>query len=165
MIAVAVSALGALATACPHGGEYMQADRSAANIDRGETNGRRFDFVSNKPEGDDWNIQIRGTSLFASYAREDSVDKLGGAINITQQESNKLWKLIDALDLENRKKGKQDAEIGYVTLRLHEPGANDTQQDVYTVYVARDTADDDVIALADYLRRLILKYKNEKPNF
>jgi hypothetical protein len=33
------------------------------------------------------------------------------------------------------------------------------------VYVTRDTQDDDVIALATYLRQLITKYKNETPNF
>ncbi len=151
--------------ACPSGGEYMPIDRSGANVDHGETNGRRFDFVSNKPEGDEWDIQLRGTSLFVSYAREDAVDKLGGAVNITQKESTKVWKLVDSLGMETRKKGKKDPEIGYVTLRLHEPGANDTQQDVFTVYVTRDTQDDDVIALATYLRQLVTKYKNETPNF
>jgi hypothetical protein len=154
--------------ACHPGGEYMPQDRSAANIDRGETNGRTFDFVSQKPEGDtwaEWNIRIRGTTMFASYARDDATDKLGGAVSITDKESRKVWRLVDALGIEKRDKGKKDPDDGYVTLVLHEPGENDTQHDLYTVYVSRSTADDDVLALAEYLRSLITKYKKETPNF
>jgi hypothetical protein len=166
----AISLLLAVATAvtaaaCPSGGVYEQADRSPSNIDRGDTNGRTFDFVSNKPEGDEWDIRVRGTSMWASYARDDSTDKLGGAVNITDKESRKIWRLVDQLDLENRKKGQKDPDTGYVTLVLHEPGENETQHDIYTVYVSRDTQDDDVIALATYLRELVTKYKKETPNF
>src|SRR5580765_3732070 len=58
-------------------GEYVQGDRRAGEVDRGETNGRRFDFVSNKPEQDDWQIRVTGASMWVSYARNASADKLG----------------------------------------------------------------------------------------
>src|SRR5262245_52084224 len=45
------------------GGTYAQNTREAEGADRGETNGRSFEFVSNKPEGDDWSIRIRDTSM------------------------------------------------------------------------------------------------------
>ena len=63
--------------ACKTGGEYVQSDRAGFEADTGETNGRMFDFVSNKPEGDDWQIRIRGSSLWASFSHEDSTDDLG----------------------------------------------------------------------------------------
>jgi len=155
--------LVALLIGCKAGGTYAKSGRSGAgDVDRGETNGRQFDFVSNKPEGDDWQIRIRGTSMWASYAHEDSEDQLG-TTNLSTKESDKIWKLVDKLDLPERKKGKKDEDEGYVTLRLREPG--DQEADIFTVYVSRSTEDDDVLALASYLRELIGKHFKEKPNF
>jgi hypothetical protein len=163
---VALAVLVVLAaTACPSGGEYVPLDRSSEGIDKGDTNGRTFDFVSNKPDGDEWDIRLRGTSMFVSYSKGEEVDKLGGAVSVTDKESRKVWRLVDRLDIQNRKKGKRDPDTGYVTLVLHEPGENETQHDIFTIYVERDTADDDVIALATYLRELVTKYKKETPNF
>ena len=155
--------LVALLVGCKAGGTYAKSGRSdTGDVDRGETNGRQFDFVSNKPEGDDWQIRIRGTSMWASYAHEDSEDQLG-TTNLTNKESDKVWKLVDKLDLPERKKGKKDEDEGYVTLRLREPG--DQEADIFTVYVSRTTEDDDVLALASYLRELVGKHFKEKPNF
>ena len=155
--------LAALA-GCPHAaGEYQKSARSnAGDVDRGETNGRMFDFVSNKPDGDDWQIRVRGSSMWVSYAHEDSSDKLGTK-NLADKDEKKLWQLVDALGLTERKHGKKDEDNGYVTLRLREPG--EEQHDIYTVYVSRETEDDDVIALAAYLQDLVKKYYGEKPNF
>jgi hypothetical protein len=147
--------------ACP-GGEYVASERSAA-VDTGDTNGRMFDFVSNKPEGDDWQIRVRGASMWVSYGNEDSTDELG-AKNLSAKETRKVWKLIDQLDLPSRKKGKKDRDEGYVQLRLREPGGEDGH-DIFQVYVSRDTEDDDVLALATYLRELVAKYHKEKPSF
>ena len=163
--AVLAILISALATGCHPGGEYVPLDRSSEGIDKGDTNGRTFDFVSSKPEGDEWDIRLRGTSLFVSYSKGEDSDKLGGAVSVTDKESRKVWRLVDRLDIQNRKKGKRDPDTGYVTLVLHEPGENETQHDIYTVYVSRDTADDDVLALASYLRELVTKYKQETPNF
>ncbi|HSN28896.1 MAG TPA: hypothetical protein VLT45_21560 [Kofleriaceae bacterium] len=155
--------LVALLVGCKAGGTYAKSGRSdSGEVDRGETNGRQFDFVSNKPEGDDWQIRIRGTSMWASYAHEDSEDQLG-TTNLTNKESDKVWKLVDKLDLSERKKGKKDEDEGYVELRLREP--SDDQADIFTVYVSRATEDDDVLALASYLRELVGKHFKEKPNF
>ncbi len=151
-------------SACPKaGGAYAQSEREPGAVDRGEVNGRMFDFVSNKPEGDDWQIRLRGTSLWASYSNEDSSDDLGTK-NITVKEADKAWRLIDALEIPERKKGKKDEDEGYVQLRLREPGGVEGH-DIFMVYVSRATEDEEVLALAEYLRSLVAKYHKEKPNF
>lgn len=150
--------------ACPRaGGDYVQGDRRGGDVDRGETNGRRFDFVSNKPQLDEWQIRVTGSSMWVSYAKIESTDKLG-SINLTDKETRKLWKLIDALDLPNRKKGKKDADVGYVSLQLKEPGTDETG-DLYLVYISRASEDEDLMALATYLQDLTEKYKKERPKF
>jgi hypothetical protein len=160
---VAIAALSFLA-ACPGGagGTYAKSGRAGGDVDRGEVNGRTFDFVSNKPDGDDWTIRIRGSAFWVSYAREDSTDKLG-SFNLDQAETDKLWTLIDALDIPNHKKGKKNEDEGYVQMMLREPG--EEQHDIHTIFVPRDTDDEDVIKLANYLIDLIDKYKHEKPHF
>jgi hypothetical protein len=135
---------------------------SQGDLDRGETNGRMFDFVSNKPDGDDWQIRIRGSSLWASYAKEDKADPLG-TTNLSDKETRRVWSLIDNLQLADRKKGKKDEDEGYVELRLREP--TDEKHDIITRFVTRATEDEDVIALAEYLQDLIKKYFKETPNF
>jgi hypothetical protein len=152
-----------LLTSCKVGGEYAENTRNAGDVDRGEVNGRSFEFVSNKPEGDDWNIRIRDSSMSVGYGSEEKSESLG-TIQLTSKETTKVWKLIDELDIENRKQGKKDEDEGYVMLRLRLPGG-DEGHDLVTVYVSRATDDDDVIALADYLRSLVGKYRKEKPNF
>src|SRR5947199_4039560 len=112
-------AFACLFAACSAGGNYVQGDRRAGDVDRGETNGRRFDFVSNKPELDDWQIRVTGSSMWVSYGRDDTTDKLG-SINLTDKETRKLWKLIDALDIPNRKPGKKDEDERYVSLQPKE---------------------------------------------
>ena len=152
-----------LLAACPSaGGAYVQGGRSSSDVDRGETNGRRFDFVSNKPELDEWQIRVTGSSMWVSYAREDSADKLG-SINLTEKEARKLWRLIDALDIHGRKQGKKDEDEGYVSLRLKEPAGEDDE--IRQVYISRATDDEDLLALATYLQDLTEKYKQERPNF
>jgi len=155
-----VMIVGALA-AC--GGSYAQNSRTAEGADRGETNGRSFEFVSNKPEGDDWNIRIRDTSMSVGYGNEDTSEDLG-TISLDKKETIKVWKLIDALEIGDRKKGKKDEDEGYVMLRMREPGG-DEGHDMVTVFVSRATADEEVLALAEYLRSIIGKYRKEKPNF
>jgi hypothetical protein len=154
---VAVVAVGACA-----GGSYVQGDRQSRDVDRGETNGRRFDFVSNKPQDDEWQIRITGRSMWVSYAKYAASDKLG-SINLTDVETRRVWQLIDALDLANRKPGVKDEDEGYVSLQLKEPG-NDGN-DLHHVYVSRTTEDAAVIELAKYLQDLTAKYKTERPNF
>lgn len=162
---VAAVACVALA-ACHPGGEYAGGQGAFnGDLDRGNTNGRQFDFVTNKPDGDDWQIRIRGSSLWAAYSKGDDSDQLGTA-NLTTKEMTKVWKLIDALDLPDRKKGEQDPDEGYVKLRLREPGLGvDDPALIHTVYVSRDAPGDDVTELAIYLQDLVSKYFKERPNF
>jgi hypothetical protein len=152
-------------SACPGsaGGEYAKSSRGGGDVDRGEVNGRMFDFVSNKPDDDDWQIRIRGSSMWASYSHEDTSDDLG-TVNLDAKETKKIWKLIDGVNIAERKKGKKDVDEGYVQLRLREPGGEEGH-DIFSVYVSRATEDEEVIALAEYLQTLIRKYHKEKPNF
>jgi hypothetical protein len=146
------------------GGTYVQSGRQGGDVDRGETNGRRFDFVSNKPDLDEWVIRVTGSSMWVSFAQEESTDKLG-VFNLTDKETRKLWRLIDNLDIPNRTKGKKDEDEGYVSLQLKEPGGDDGGGAVHRVYISRATHDEDLIALATYLQDLTQKYKKERPNF
>jgi hypothetical protein len=167
MSRLAILWLGIALGGCPHAaGGYAKDDRAAGgSVDRGETNGRTFDFVSNKPEGDDWTIRVRGSSLWASYAHEEATETLGSA-NLSERDTRKVWNLIDRIDLPNHKKGKKDQDDGFVTMVLREPGGDDGHA-IYTVNVSRTTKDEAVIDLADYLGDLIKKYykKKGKPEF
>src|SRR5688572_11382847 len=144
------------------GGSYAQGGRRGSEVNRGETNGRRFDFVSNKPEFTDWQIRITGDSMWVGFSTDADADKLG-SINLTDDEARQVWTLIDAVDIPNRKRGKKDEDEGYVSKQLKDPG--DDGADVKVVYVSRATEDKKVIALAKYLQDLTEKYKNERPNF
>lgn len=161
--------LGISLFACHPGGSYATDDHLAGGQrDRGETNGRTFDFVSNKPEGDDWTIRVRGSSLWASYAEGEATQSFPPA-NMSSKDTTKLWELIDALDLANRKKGKKEYDDGFVTLVLREPPGEDgdEQHSMISVNVSRTTKDEAVIDLADYLSGLIKKYfkTKGKPEF
>lgn len=158
--------LAGLIVGCHAGGEYVQSDRSDTGaVDRGETNGRTFDFVSNKPDGDDWEIRIRGSSMWASYGDQDKVKSLP-PVNLTDKETGKVWKLIDAMDLGNRKKGKKDEDDGFVTLVLREPADdNGDPHEIHTVYISRDAGDDDLEKLALYLQDLIKKHHKVAADF
>lgn len=156
LVAITLLALSVLGGCPKAGGSYETTDRAAGDIDRGETQGRMFDFVSNRPEGDDWQIRIRGSSLWASYASAEEVEDLGTK-NLARKETRKVWDLIDRLEIGARKKGKKDEDAGYVQLRLREPGGEEGH-DIFQVYVSRETEDEDVLALAEYLIELISKY-------
>lgn len=142
----------------------MSGGRQESDIDRGETNGRMFDFVSNKPEGDDWQIRVRDSSLWAAYGDREDVTELGTA-NLTKKETGKLWELVDAAEIPDRKKGKKDEDEGWVQLRLREPG--DEQHDIFSVFISRADAEEDeeVVSLADYLQDLIQKHFKKTPEF
>lgn len=151
-----VLALGLGLAGCP-GGKYAEQDRSTGGADRGETNGRMFDLVSNKPDNDDWQIRVRDDSLTASYGNGEDV-KQYGPTRLAPKEARKLWKLIDELDIGGRKKGKKDEDDGYLQLRLREPGGEDEEFELTTIYVSRATEDDDILALGAYLQELLKKY-------
>jgi hypothetical protein len=140
--------------ACKTGGEYVQGERAATD-DRGETNGRMFDFVVNKPDGDEWTIRVRGNSLWVAHPHDEKTDDLG-TVSLDDKETAKLWKRIDALELESRKKGKKDEATGYVLLRLREPGED--QHDIFTTYVPLDTDDEAVTSVGSLLAKLVEKY-------
>jgi hypothetical protein len=150
--------------ACTTGGTYQSGTRTAGGADRGETNGRQFDFISNMPEGDDWQIRLRDNSLWAAYGDGDKVKELG-TVTLSTKDATKLWDTIDAVEIPDRKKGQQDEDEGWVQLRLREPG--DEQHDLFTIFVSRADAEDDeeVLALATQLQKLVQKYLKKKPEF
>jgi hypothetical protein len=149
---------------CSTGGQYVQSSRGEEDVDRGETNGRMFDFVSNMPEGDDWQIRIRDSSLWAAYGDRDTIKDLG-TTSLSRKETDKVWKLVDDCEIPDRKKGKKDEDEGWVQLRLREPG--DEEHDIFTIFISRADAEDDeqVLALAAYLQDLVEKHFKKKPEF
>ena len=151
-----------LLAAC--GGQYAAGERTTTEDQRGEVNGRTFDFVSNLPDGEDWQVRIRDSSLWASYSEADDIREYK-AVNLSSRETRKLWELIDTLEIGARKKGKADEDEGYVQLRLREPGGEDDQHEAFTIYVSRATEDEDVLALGAYLQKLILKYHKKEADF
>jgi hypothetical protein len=159
-ILAALAALATLFGACKPGGSYDQAAYGGREIDRGETNGRMFDLISNKPDGDDWQVRVRDSSMWAAYASGTDETQLG-TVNLTGAETNKVWQMIDDLDLGGRDKGERDDDAGYLQLRLREPGGEDGH-DVISIYVTRDTDDEGIIELGTYLQKLILKYHKKQ---
>jgi hypothetical protein len=146
------------------GGSYVQADRESGKANSGEANGRRFDFISNRPEQDEWQIRLTGSSMWVGYARDAKFDRLG-TINLTEQEAIKLWDLIDKLDIPHHKDGKKDEDEGYVSLQLKESGQAGEAVVIHHVYISRATEEAKLLALATYLQDLTEKYKKERPNF
>lgn len=124
-----------------------------ADEPRGDTNGRMFDFISSKPDGSEWTIRVRGDSMWVAYSTEDE-DKDLGPVTLAGKEARKLWRLIDAIDLPERDEGEQDEDAGSVMLRLREP-TEDDDHEIMTSYVSRETDDEDVIDLANYLITLV----------
>jgi hypothetical protein len=152
-----------LAVAACGGGQYAKSDREAGDVDRGETNGRTFEFISNLPDGEDWQVRVRDSSMWASYS-EGETSQSYKPVNLDKKETAKLWDLVDKLQMPDRKKGKMDEDEGYVTLRVREPGGEEGH-DVFTTNVSRATDDEDVIAVAAYLQKLIEKYHKKKADF
>jgi hypothetical protein len=161
-LALAVSLVIALA-ACKAGGSYEQTTMSGGEADRGEVNGRMFDLVSNKPDGDDWQIRIRDSSMWAAYSNGADTKELG-TVNLDAKETRKIWKLIDDLDLGGRDKGERDDDAGFLQLRLREPGGEEVH-DLISIYVTRNTDDEAIVELASYLQKLIQKYHKKKADF
>ncbi len=147
--------------ACKTGGAYENTGRSG-EADRGETNGRMFDLISNKPDGDDWQIRIRDSSMWAAYSGEQDAEL--GTVNLDAKETRKLWKMIDDIDLGGREPGEPDEDAGYLQLRLREPGGEEGH-DLTSVYVSRNTDDETIVELGAYLQKLILKYHKKEADF
>ncbi|MBC7974072.1 MAG: hypothetical protein H7138_03740 [Myxococcales bacterium] len=163
VVSIALAAVVSVACAACASGSYVPADRPTGD-DAGETNGRRFDFVSNKPAEDEWQIRVTGSSMWVSYARDAKSDKLG-SIRLTEAETNKLWDLIDAVNIPGRKQGTKDEDVGYVSLQLKEPAVGGEPSARYMRYMSRATENKQLIALATYLQDLTEKYKKERPSF
>lgn len=161
--ALAVLVLLATASACKPGGAYEQTARSGGEADRGETNGRMFDLISNKPDGDDWQVRIRDSSMWAAYASGTDETQLG-TVNLDAKETSKIWQIIDDVDVGGRDKGEPDEDEGYLQLRLREPGG-DEGHDLISVYVTRATDDESIVELGTYLQKLILKYHKKEADF
>jgi hypothetical protein len=163
LLACLLAWLAASAAACKgsygRGGGGMQ--NTAAG--RGETNGRSFDFVSTKPDGSEWTIRVRGTAMWVGYAKGQKTDELG-SFNLSGAEYDKLWGLVDTLDIPSRRAGRVDDKHGTVSLHLRTVD-DEGEHDLHTVLVSRHTDDPDVLDLADYLATLVEQHKQERPAF
>jgi hypothetical protein len=142
------------------GGQYSSATQRSGGAERGEANGRMLDYVSMTADGDQWEVRIRGTSMWVAYSLEDKSESFK-PVNLATAESEKLWKLVDVIDLPSRRRGRIDEVNGTVLLRLREPG--DEEHDIYSVYFSREAENQKVVNLAKYLVTLAKKYYNEKP--
>jgi hypothetical protein len=158
LAAIAWIAIAGLGSSCG-GGEYSTSTQRFGHSERGETNGRMFDYVAMTPEGDQWEVRLRGTSMWVAYSLEDKLESFK-PVNLATAESDKVWKLVEAIDLPSRRRGKIDEINGTVMLRLREPG--DEDHDLYTVYFSREAENQKVGALAKQLISLIKKYHQEK---
>lgn len=157
MRAVALAAALAIATLLGCG----PAIGPAPEDPRGETNGRMFDMVSNKPDGSEWTMRLRGDSMWVAYSdTEGGEDR--GPYTLTAKEARKVWELIDAADLPDLEEQDIDPEVGSVLLRLREP-TGDGDHELIEANVPRDTEDEAVLDLADYLVTLIQRYTKVAP--
>jgi len=161
-VVLSVVLLGPLG-ACKAGGTYEQSTMSGGEADRGEVNGRMFDLISNKPDGDDWQVRIRDSSMWVAYSTGTDTKELG-TVNLDAKETKKFWKMIDDLDLGGRDKGERDEDAGYLQLRLREPGGEEGH-DLISIYVTRATDDEAIVDLGTYLQQLILKYHKKQADF
>lgn len=161
-VALSVALLG-LVGACKTGGSYEQSTMSGGEADRGEVNGRMFDLISNKPDGDDWQVRVRDSSMWVAYSNGTDTKELG-TVNLDAAETRKFWKMIDDLDLGGRDKGERDEDAGYLQLRLREPGGEEGH-DLISIYVTRATDDEAIVELGTYLQKLIVKYHKKQADF
>lgn len=157
-LVAAVVATGSL-VACG-GGQYSTSTQRYGGTDRGETNGRMFDYVSMSADGDQWEVRIRGNSMWIAYSLEDKSESFK-PVSLDAPEIAKVWKLIEILDLPSRRRGRIDEINGTVLLRLREPG--EEEHDIYSVYFSREAENEKVLNLAKYLTALVKKYYKEKP--
>ena len=150
----------ALTLAACGGGQYSASTQRSGGAERGEANGRMFDYVSMTADGDQWEVRLRGTSMWIAYSLEDKAESFK-PVNLAAAESEKVWKLVDLIDLPSRRRGRIDEVNGTVLLRLREPG--DEEHDIYSVYFSREAENQKVVNLAKYLVSLAKKYYKEKP--
>ena len=150
-----------LVAAC--GGKYVSTDRAPSDVDRGEVNGRSFEFNSNLPDGEDWQIRVRDSSMWASYSEADDMKEYK-SVNLDAKETKKLWDLVDELNIPEHKKGQKDDDEGYVMMKLREPGGEEGH-DSWTIYVSRATKEQAVLDVGAYLQKLIFKYHKKEADF
>lgn len=141
------------------GGQYSSSTQRFGGSERGESNGRMFDYVAMSPDGDQWEVRLRGNAMWVAYSLEDKLESFR-PVTLTTVEADKVWALVEKIDLSSRRRGTLDEKNGSVLLRLREPG--EEEHDIYSVYFSREAENKKVLALADYLSKLVKKYYNEK---
>lgn len=133
---------------------------------RGDTNGRMFDFVSQKPDGAEWTVRVRGNSMWIAYADAKDTKELGPE-TLSDKEARKLWGLVDEVAVDDEEEippgGDVSEEIGTVLLRIREP--TEDEHEIISIYLPRDTDNDSVIDLANYLIDLAKAHHEIEPAF
>jgi hypothetical protein len=161
MLAVRLVAVAVLLAACGPTARPASGDR------RGDTHGRMFDFVSQKPDGSEWTIRIRGDSMWLAYATGEEARDLG-PVTLGGGERDRLWSLVDeiAVDEDEELDPEEDdgEEVGTVLLRIRQP-TGDGDHDIISIYLARDTDNESVLDLASFLVDLVKKHHGLEPAF
>ena len=126
------------------------ASNSSADGDRrGDVNGWVFRLVSEDEDGE-WNVRVRGDAMWVGRVigrREKEI----GSFQLTDVQRNKLWDLVDAINIPERKSQDLDGQAAlFVRLRQREEGT-------WSAYISRDEidVDEDVNNLVTYIERLI----------
>lgn len=158
VLAIVIAVVVALSLPGCGGQDYRVGDDP-----RGEVNGRSFEFISTKADGTEWTFRTRGNGLWVGYVGEEKVDDLGETA-LNSQEVTRLWELIEQVDVGGRRRGREDAKHGTVTMRLREPDG-DGGHDLRIVRLSRRTDDEDVLALADFLIELVKLHHKVEPAF
>lgn len=158
VLAIVLIALVAVSLPACSGADYQVSDDR-----RGEVNGRSFELVSTKSDGDEWSFRARGNSLWVGFVRGEKIGELG-EIELSSKEARHLWDLIENVDVGGRKRGRPENRRGTITMRLREPNGDGARgHDLTTVFVPRRSDDEDVTALGDYLVDLVRLHKQVEP--
>ena len=156
VLVLALAAVAAGGVACG------ATDYQASSDRRGEVNARSFELVSTRADGDEWSFRARGNSLWVGFVRDDEIGELGET-ELGGKEAERLWELIEQVDVGGRKRGKADDRRGTVTMRLREPDGSGGH-DLRTVFVSRKTKDADVLDLLDFLTELVTRHHQVEPS-
>jgi hypothetical protein len=122
---------------------------------RGDVNGWVFRLLSEDEDGE-WNVRVRGDTMWVGRVRGRKEREIGN-FRLTEKQSGKLWNLIDAINIPERKSQDLDGEPSlFVRLRQREEGN-------WSTYISRDEIDEDedVNKLVTYIERLIRKHTSK----
>ena len=157
MRALVLAAAATLVTGCA-------LDAPSIKNRRGDVTGRAFEFQGGA-EGE-WNVRFRGDSFWCAFDKEGKVHDFG-SVKLTDEETGRLWRLVDAAEFERRRSSKRKASDEDEPLYMfwsapQEAGLRDVKPNVVEIW-ADDVYDDkDLTRLVRYMKKIIQKYHKKK---